>query len=264
MKNFSTDEEKYFAACVLDSMIYRSKDQTVALIRQLFQRALPDLTRLEAGAVKHIEDWQELLHNQPLRSYPRVRLVAAVTSKSPPTKSAYVIARYMMQDLSIPERWIINPWEAMSHATAGANLFIFVDDFLGTGDQFERLVRKEKLASFFSSNYVVYAPLVAHTKGVQYLQSRYKNLRVCPVELLDDTYGLFHNDSATFDDQTNNSVSAKKFYYDFLKKKKMSVPARRGFGHLELAYAFAHATPDNCLPILWWRKGWQPLFKHRV
>lgn len=49
MKNFTTDEEKYFAACVLDSLIYRSKSQTIALIRQLFQRALPDLTRLCRG-----------------------------------------------------------------------------------------------------------------------------------------------------------------------------------------------------------------------
>jgi hypothetical protein len=265
MKNFTTDEEKYFAACVLDSLIYRSKSQTIALIRQLFQRALPDLTRLDPSPMGHIEDWQELLHAQSPKGDPGIRLVAAVTSEDPPGKSAHVVARYMMQDLSIPKRWVIKPWEISQHVNAGINIFIFVDDFLGTGDQFETMVDKEQISSFFSTKFVIYAPLVAHAKGIGRLRSRYKDLRICPVELLDDTYGLFHSDSTVFDDQTNTPSSAKKFYYSLLKRKGMTAPDRRGFGHLELAYAFEHATPDNCLPILWWREDtWHPLFEHRV
>lgn len=266
MNNFTTDEERYFAACVLDTLIYRSKDQTLALIRQLFQRSLTDLTRLDNTPQGQIEDWQDLLQTEPSIRDSGVRLVAVVKKTDPPGKSAQVIARYMMQDLSISRRRLSNPWEIKRHINNGANIFIFIDDFLGTGDQFDEVVSSEHLAPYFSTFYCVYAPLVAHIEGIKHLRSKYKNLRVSPVEILDDSYGLFHNTSKAFDDQANTPTSAKEFYYELIKKKGINIrgPERRGYGHLELAYAFEHATPDNCLPILWWRKGqWEPLFKHR-
>ena len=45
ISNFRTSTEKYFAAKVLDALIYRSDSQTVALMQQLFQRTIPDLER---------------------------------------------------------------------------------------------------------------------------------------------------------------------------------------------------------------------------
>ena len=44
--NFRTSEERYFAARVLDALIYRSEDQTIALLRQLFRRVIPDSARI--------------------------------------------------------------------------------------------------------------------------------------------------------------------------------------------------------------------------
>lgn len=266
MNNFTTDEERYFAACVLDSLIYRSKDQTLALIRQLFQRSLPDLTRLDPTPLGLIEGWQELLQINPTSGDPHIRMVAVVRSSDPPGKSAQVIARYMMQDLSINKKWLINPWEMRNHVRNGSNVFIFIDDFLGTGEQFDDVVKAERLETLFPMAYCVYAPLVAHVNGIKHLRSKYKNLRLSPVEVLDDSYGLFHRTSKAFDDQTNTPEVAKDFYYKLLKKKGIKIPApeRKGYGRLELAYAFEHATPDNNLPILWWRKNsWEPLFKHR-
>src|SRR6266852_4335671 len=45
MANFISETERYFGACVLDALIYRSEKQTFALMEQLFQRTLPDLIR---------------------------------------------------------------------------------------------------------------------------------------------------------------------------------------------------------------------------
>jgi hypothetical protein len=267
MKNFTTDEERYFAACVLDSLIYRSKNQTLALINQLFQRSLPDLTRRTPTPLGHLQDWQARLQVHPSKGDPQIRLVAAVTASHPPTKSAYVIARYMMQDLSIPAQWIIKPWEMKSCISQGVNIFVLVDDFLGTGDQLDGTIVIEQIAPFFSSSFVVYAPLTAHTEGIKHLRSKFKDLYISPVELLDETYDLFHPDSNAFRDQLNTPDLAKTFYYELLRDKgiDLSRPERKGYGALGLAYAFEHATPDNSLPILWWREEpWQPLFKHRV
>src|SRR3954463_15642334 len=54
-RNFQSPEENYLAACLLDSLIYRSERQTEALAHQLFQRVLPDLARrveLPQGVIK--------------------------------------------------------------------------------------------------------------------------------------------------------------------------------------------------------------------
>src|SRR3989442_15480582 len=71
--NFRTDEEKYFAACILDHLIYRSKDQTIGLIEQLFRRVIPDLTRLDPTPQGVLEDCLPNLRNS--QSDPGIRLV---------------------------------------------------------------------------------------------------------------------------------------------------------------------------------------------
>jgi hypothetical protein len=173
----------------------------------------------------------------------------------------------MMQDLGIPGQWIIKPWDMRDSIAQGVKVFILIDDFLGTGYQFDHTVMVEQLAPLFASNFVVYAPLTAHADGIAHLRSRFKDLYISPVELLDETYDLFHPESNTFRNQLNTPELAKAFYYELLKNKgiDLSRPERKGYGALGLAYAFEHATPDNSLPILWWREDpWQPLFKHRV
>src|SRR5687767_9010619 len=45
-RNFKTDEERYFSACVLDSLIYRSNEQTYSLMHQMLYKNLNNLFRL--------------------------------------------------------------------------------------------------------------------------------------------------------------------------------------------------------------------------
>jgi len=227
LANFKTVEEKYFAACVLDSLIYRSKDQTIALMRQLFQRTLTDLSRFHPSPIGRLDD---CLLNLQGSSDPGIRLVPAVKSDDPLTKSAHIIARYMKQQLSIREDWIIKPSEIDAHAKAGIKVFIFIDDFLGTGDQFEALLHNENLAKGFLKNfYTVYSPLVSHEKGQKHLHARFPDLVVTSVESLDDTYGLFHPQSPCFNDSTNTPECTRAFYYNLLKIKgiKITGPERR-------------------------------------
>ena len=160
---------------------------------------------------------------------------------------------------------MITTADVKTELNRGAQIFIFVDDFLGTGAQFSDTISSEGVGSLFNQAYVTYAPLVGHVKGIRRLKQDFPDLRICPVETLDDTFGLFHQDSPAFADQTNTPEVAKAFYYELLDRKKISEPPRLGYGHLQLTYTFAHATPDNCLPIMYWREnGWQPLFEHRT
>lgn len=266
LSNFKTEQEKYFAACILDNLIYRSEDQTIALLKQLFQRTLPDLTRLNVSPVGAIYDWEERLKKLPT-SYPvnpEIRLVAATKRQDPPTKSAHQIARLIKRFLYIDERWIINSWEVIENIRRNIKIFIFIDDFLGTGAQFEELINDEQLNHVLSEAYFAYLPLTAHVQGIKYLKRTFPRLHVSATEVLDETHGVFHTKSACFKDGINSPQIAKEFYYNLLDKYKITIPGpiRRGFGHFELAYIFQHAAPDNSLPILWWNDPgrWHSLF----
>ena len=261
--NFKTNEEKYFAACVLDALMYRSQDQTLALIKQMLQRTLPDLMRSDPPGFPMPSDWRVALSTPGRVADPGVRLVTAVTQSDPPTKSAHHVGRLLKRHFRVSEEWIIKAWEIGEHVARGIRTFVFIDDFLGTGDQFEKFYNEEAIHSH-PNIYAAYVPLVAHISGVSHLNRQLPVVRVRSVEVLTDAHALFSPVSKYFDDGVNGPGSARDFYYSLLQDRGIDLkdPHRGGFGGLELAYIFEHAAPDNCLPILWWRHSpqWIPLF----
>jgi hypothetical protein len=259
-KNFQSDEEKYFAACIIDALIFRSDDQTAALLTHLFQRPLVDLMRRDPPRSGPVVNWVERL-----RSNSRdVRLVAAIKRSDRPHKSAHVVSRLIKRQLGVNPDLIAKPWELAPHALHQMQILVFIDDFLGTGDQFEKLIQGENLHWMFSTAYVVYAPLVAHVDGIDYLKSKFPSLRIVASEILEAQHSLFSSESRAFADQVNTVASARDFYLDLLSQKGITLdPADEfGYGGLGLAYAFEHAVPDNNLPLLWWGAdgNWAPLF----
>ncbi|MCI0628512.1 MAG: hypothetical protein L0387_43830 [Acidobacteria bacterium] len=243
-------------------MIYRSKDQTIALTQQLFQRVLSDLARVDPLPAPVM--WHDLLIAHPAVQDPEVRFVPVVRDEDPPVKSGFLVGRHLKQQLRINQRWFIHARQIPSLLRRGIRVFFFIDDFLGTGDQFEEFIEVQGLRPHISAMYAAYVPLAAYIHGIKRIHKLFPGLRVRPVETLEESHSLFHKDSECFNDGVNTPKSAKTFYYAFLRKKGLKIygPDRRGYGHLELAYAFEHAVPDNCLPILWWPQtsSWNPLF----
>ena len=260
MKNFTTDEEKYFAACVIDALIYRSDEQTTALVAQLFQRSLIDLARLDPLPVAAVDDWVQRLRDSSCV----IRLVPAVKNADYIHKSAPLVSRLLKRQFAIRPQWIVKPWELRQHVGAGAKVLVFIDDFLATGQQFEDFIVEEKLEWIFGEAYVIYAPFVAHENGIGYLRHKYKHLRVTAAEVLDGRHELLNPVARAFDDGVNTPEAAREFYLSLLDAKgiRMQEHNRFGFGGLALTYVFKHAVPDNDLPLLWYpgASDWLPLF----
>ena len=232
-------------------------------MKHLFQRPLTDLVRTDICPLGRIEDWLERLRGT---ADPQIRLVAAVKRSDPPHKSAHLVSRLMKRQLAIRPNWVARPWEVATHVARGAQVLVFIDDFLGTGRQFEQLIGLENLDWIFGKAYVIYAPFVAHESGIKYLTdpSRYPTLRVAAAEVLDSRHQLFRPEACVFDDGVNTPDLAKAHYFDLLSR--MGIPLsgddRLGFGGLGLSYCFEHAVPDNNLPLLWHpgNQNWVPLF----
>ena len=206
-KNFSTPEEKYFGACVLDSLVFRSRDQTIALMTQLFQRSLPDLSRKALPTLGFQDNWMEALSGV---ADPEIRLVVVIKPHDNPTKSGPILARMYRRHLKIHPDWIIWPWRMNDPANSNVKSFVFIDDFVGTGEQFCEFTEHFKIDGLFGSRYCIYAPLVAHIEGIKEISMKYPKLNLCTVEELDYTYGLFKPESPCFDDGTNSPAIAKR------------------------------------------------------
>ena len=257
-RNFTTPESQYFSACLLDSLIYRSERQTCALSSQLFQRSLPDLARSDPVPISPKSDWLSLLgsHVDPL-----IRVVPVVQEDDPPTKSGFLIVRLLKRTLQVNEDWIIKPENIPKHATS-AKVLLFVDDFLGTGNQFVNFL--SGLADYSSTHHVIYAPLAALEDGITTITSHFPYLRIACAEQLRATHNVFHPDSICFDDGTNTPAGAKRFQACLFEK--FCIPLKGedqlGYGSAGLAYSFQHACPDNCLPLFWWPQtsSFTPLF----
>ncbi|MCA9216997.1 MAG: hypothetical protein KDB27_28205 [Planctomycetales bacterium] len=258
--NFQTAEERYFAARVLDALIYRSDDQTIALLRHLLCRVVPDYARI-GGLPASLRQVYYSLRDPKID--PRVRVVPVIPPGAPPTKSGPLIARHLKRALKISERWIIHP-ERVAHEVSSIDAVIFVDDFLGTGHQFGQFLADTGLSTYLTSSCFLYACLAGHKHGIDTLRRAFPDLHVATVENLDDSHAVFHAESGSFPDGVNSIETAKDFYYDLLDDRGITIVGqdRRGYGHLEIAYAFEHAVPDNSLPILWWDQSdsWNPLF----
>jgi hypothetical protein len=141
---------------------------------------------------------------------------------------------------------------------------MFIDDFLGTGEQFCSFAQEFQLSASLKGCYSVYAPLVAHKAGIAEVQKHFPDLHVVAVEVIDNTYNLFSDQSPWFGDGVNSPLGAREFYDELMARVRFPIKpeALRGFGKLSLAYAFNHATPDNCLPIIWSEgNNWKPLLE---
>ena len=254
LANFDTDEERYFAACLLDFLIYRSESQTFAMIEQLLQRVLPDLSIKYPMPIAPIEDWITYLNRTTLKHDPGLRFVAVVKHGDPPGKSGDIIARDFKRRFNIDQRLLIDATQVLECHRTGVNCFIFIDDFLGTGQQLKEVIELQGIQHIFPGIYAAYTPLTAHITGIQRIEREFPSVHVSLVEILTEAYSVFNDACHCFADGENDAASAKQFYCELLEKKGIEEEgaARLGYGGLELAYVFSHAAPDNCLPLFWW------------
>jgi len=133
LNNFEDNLELYFAACILDALIYRSSDQTLSLASELFTRKLPSHLNKIGFNFNHHKSLVTLLRSTATKE---LRLVSVSNRTERPGKSSPVILRDYKRKLLFNDAWFIHPDEIKNEIAGGVNTFIFIDDFLGTGDQF--------------------------------------------------------------------------------------------------------------------------------
>jgi hypothetical protein len=255
---FNGSEERYFAAMLLNALIYRSQAQTAALALQLFQRRIPQLIDVLGLVMGKHPTLLEILSN-PERD-PNIRIVPILKESDPPTKSGPLVCRLLKRLLGLSDHWMIWPTQVNTNEHRHVSVFIFVDDFLGSGSQaasfFNQLKPQEPI-------HWIYAPFMACKSGIARLRNRSPHVSITAAEFLDDKHQLFHEASEYFSDGLNTPESAMSFYKQILQTRGIEPTHPYAFGYkkLQMAVSFSHATPNASLPLFWMhRQPLRPLF----
>lgn len=258
-KQFLGPDEQFFAACLLDQLIFRTQRQFESGLRSLFR------SNLNGELFSNTQDLH-LLQILASRRDPKQRLVPVICETDPPTKSGPLVLRRLQRILQVNQKWMCWPWQATKLiGDEGIESIVFVDDFLGSGRQFVKFFKQWGFHEHTEWVRYFYAPVVAHQQGIEYLARELPGLYVVPAETLDQTHGFFSD--GVWERLGQGCVSAedaKMWYLDYVSQKGFNSKdvGFLGYGDLALTFGFSHSTPNSSLPILWYETAdWQPLLE---
>lgn len=265
LKQFTSDEEQFFSACVLDSLIYRPKAQFTESLRALINGPL----RWELESIIPGQSDLDLQAALAQGSSRGLVVIPAIDVSEPPTKSGPFIMRRLKKTMGIDRDSMDWPWTTAERIKNGEiSTVIVLDDFLGTGNQVVDYL-KATFVSLDPSVRWIYAAVAAHRDGVEYVGRQLPTLKIFSSELLDDEHGLFYDRYwKAVSNKMIGASAAQKFYFEFLSKHGLDAAGSDfkkyplGYGEKALCVGFEHGTPDNSLPILWsTHNGWTPLLE---
>jgi hypothetical protein len=260
LNNFEASERPV-AAMLLDHFVYFDSEATNCM--------LASTLRCLAAQVR------EYRGEDALRQFSRDAVFTPVLGESPnPTDSGGLFCRKVRQVLCIPDTRFVSLNRAYELAEAGVPV-IFVDDFIGSGDQMASTWEREispgqSFKGLASNSYVdaTYLALVGTESGCRRLKDDFPELRLLVAHTLDNSNSVFGIPSnplnPDLDDMQNRVRQLIQKYHSKLQLPPyLSTANERMYGYsgLGLLLAFEHSVPDASIPLIWasGSNDWTPL-----
>ena len=256
--NFSEDEVEH-ALYLLNAFMYFAP----TLVNQIFSVAIRTIGRLMTR-----DQWGKFLSSL---------LVTLVSGEEPSvTDSSHVFAR-RARSLGIPEERIISPEQACDQIRRGFDgAVVFVDDFVGSGNQFVATWQRPYTISHdsfvalapISRAKFYYCPAFCTQVGLEQIKGECPEVTVSPGIFLPDNYGALAPDSIVWPSRLRSTAE------EFIRSasERAGIPDTggampddwRGFASLGLTIAFEDSVPDATLPIIHWgQNNWHPLMRRK-
>lgn len=246
--NFESEEECYFAACLLNRLVFRSSAMIESSFDQLLHCIIPSFLR-KKGLFPY-QDIDSFLNElrTPNLDCP-IRFIGVDGDRPTDTgKSGPMIIRMFKQRAKINNSLTLRA-DSLKNLPDVVKCLIFLDDTLGTGKQFSKFAKLHSLAE--NKTQLLFCPLVAYTDGIQKLRDEHDSLVTLPVETLDSRHRFFSESSKKPGfwnvDESNTVEDAREFSRSLAEKHGISTTSFC----LDLLLGFEGATPNNTLSILW-------------
>ncbi|WP_434300030.1 phosphoribosyltransferase-like protein [Corallococcus exiguus] len=268
LRNFE-DDDRATAALLLDRFTFFSDEVTDRLLRSAYASLIQSLAPAPTPTNSR---W--LKYNQLINS----AYITRTEKEEPnPAESGNLFCRKARQVLRLDGEKIIDPAPAILEAAHGRPI-IFIDDFIGSGEQFiktwHRPYRKDHPKSFddafkVSSFNTYYVCPIATVYGALRIGNAIPQTNIHAAHTLDYKHSLHPE---TICETAEQSDIAKKI--DLLIKKytprilvddylQRDTYPQYGFHNLALTIAFDHSVPDSTIPLFWAKGGplWAPLIE---
>jgi len=261
--------DRNLAAHLLNGFLYFSEEMVDQMFGAAVQSLSSSVLELDLSFFQTQSAWRAFLDGA---------IVTYVTGERPnPTDSGLLFSRKARQVIGIDQSSITSPEDAVLRLmTDVERTVIFVDDFVGSGNQFVDTWQRPTRAlgradisfaklSTVSRHRFFYCPLLCTDLGLQRIQ------RECPVVKVVPAHHVPRNYSALAPDSVIWPAHLLPEGVHFIQRYSTAagipdspgtVDDWRGFAGLGLTMAFAHSVPDATLPLFYWEKnGWAPLIR---
>lgn len=260
IENFD-DEDKKLAAQLLERFVFYNQRLTDSLLTTSFYSIADGLKKGPAAPTRE----------QLLQALPNA-VFTPVSGETPnPTDSGYFLCRRTRQVLNVDESQIKIASEALKAAENGQPV-VFVDDFIGSGDQFLTTWQDRSTGTSFEAVQskagfaAIYVSLVGTETGIANIGLRAPAVAVCVTHKIDNRGTLWGLQASTPSLYSQIDSLLKKYTprltpQDTYMHQKQYLTY--GYKHRGLFFAFEHSVPDATLPIFWCRgtNNWEPLIE---
>jgi len=255
-QQFEARNCELLGACLLDSLIFRSRSQVDALLRV----ALTSPALVSPHAEHDEATVAQLTKRGP---DPGIRLAPVIRLDQPPTKSGCYILRRLAKSLRIHDKWMVWPQKLLD-VPENVKTIILVDDFCGSGSQFNEFVELTDFKDVMASRpdcRILYVTVAAHAAGMATVTKDFPRVEFISGEVLGPEHNFFLG-NVLDRIKIDGIVSRLKSDYEQIAKD-VGLGGQIGYYGFEsqgLSYAFEHGTPNNSLPIFWYQNdSWTPL-----
>lgn len=261
LANFVSPEDKYLAAHLLNGLTYRSDAMVKSSFQHLMECELPRVLRERGGLpFADLETLYGSLSNGTATS--PIRFVAVDgTFEKTPGKSGAVMIRQFKRHLNVSKPLLCRP-ERLKDLPEDVKVLIFIDDLVGSGQQFESFASHYKLEEHSKKRCLAYCPLIAFDQGLINLKKALPWLQILAVETLDSSHQFFRGSADSPQiwgvDKVNTVQDVRGHVATLCQRNGIPASTRHC---LDLVVAFEHAVPNNSVPMLSIKSArWQPLF----
>lgn len=265
--NFKNDEEKFLAACILESIIFRNNAAIQAFSSHIFHVMLPNiLENLGIYEVDSLSKWEQRLISTNARNLLPFRFTTIEGIDRKTGKSGQALLRDI-QRLHFDKELILSvdtlvdqKFISRVNKSKAFNTVIILDDVQVTGGQFNSFIKKYDLSNS-PFNYI-YIPLAAFDKSLNVINGKHNNIFVFPVETLNSDHSFFSINNEVFNFCEPTMLEGlKDLYNSIIEENKLVMDEPYGYGEHALTYVFSNSTPNNNLGILSYQnEQWNKLF----
>jgi hypothetical protein len=255
ISQFETHENKILCSFILESITYRTDSQLKGMLYHALEKTIPQALREKnydfssSHLVEILRDYKKKAKHKPISIVPVIRTI------DPPTKSGPLVARLLKRHTRVNDQFLKWPWEVDNLENT---VVIFIDDFVGTGNQFIEFFKSR--VKFDESNAYIYVPLAAHVDGIKRISDELPQVLIRPVETISDENNFFNSIALRYNLSVAQIDELHDIYSKFLKFSglhKLRKSMHYGFNRFSLCYCFQHAVPNASLPLIW---GHSPRF----